>query len=126
MKNPTGGADIRQIYWWTCDITNEIGKYYANLESESKTDNEYSVIEYNDIEKNGVMIYPDTPGMYKIKIIVEYLLKNKIQTKKSDSMKFIYDPNHELKYVTKEMSQRLVFRCGESDLSLQIRNYLSG
>ena len=99
MENPVGGADVRQIYWWTCEITDEVGNYYAKLEDESRQDEEYSVIEYNDIEKNGVMIYPDTPGMYEIKIVVEYLFRNKTQTKKSESMKFIYDPNDELTYV---------------------------
>ena len=101
MKNPAGGADRRKIYWWNCDITNEPGNYYAKATDEKNdSDSEYSAIKYNDIEKEGVMISTDIPGMYEIKVIAEYVFRDKMQSKESDSMKFIYDPNRELTYIT--------------------------
>lgn len=98
VENPVGGADERPIYRWKCEISDKLKEYKAIYESkENDSAEKYIAVESGDSGEFVIVLCPEKPGMYTIKVNTNYTFKNKIKTKKSKTMKFIYDPNHEMK-----------------------------
>lgn len=98
VEDPAGGAGERPIYRWECDISDKLKEYKAIYESkEDDSDEKYIAVESGDSGEFVIVLCPEKPGMYTIKVNTNYTFKNKIKTKKSKTIKFIYDPNHEMK-----------------------------
>lgn len=104
IKNPVGGADLKDVLSWSCSITPEKKEYYSiflgtDQNSEEDISNmNYVAVSPDDTGEFDVKIYPDTPGLYEIKAIIEYTYKGKIVKKESESKRFVFDPNHEAEY----------------------------
>lgn len=103
-KNPVGGADLKDIFTWECGISPEKRKYVSTFigteqnPSEDMQGSGYVAVSPDDTGEFDVKIYPDTPGLYEIKAIVEYTYRDRIEKKESQSKKFIFDPGHELRF----------------------------
>lgn len=104
IKNPVGGADLKDVLSWSCNITPEKKEYHSiflgtdqnNVEDISNMS--YVSVSPDDTGEFDVKIYPDTPGLYEIKAIIEYTYKGEIAKKESENKRFIFDPNHEAMY----------------------------
>ncbi len=103
VKNPVGGADLKEIFTWECSISPEKQKYNSTFtgtkqnSTEEMSDINYVAISPDDTGEFDVKIYPDTPGLYEIKATMEYTYKDRVEKKDSENKKFIFDPNHELR-----------------------------
>lgn len=102
VEYPRGGASLLEIIYWRVNINPELKKYSAILTGAEEnnpndvSDTEYVSIKASDSGKFKLKIFPDTPGMYEGRIIVEYTsYGGGIKEIKSKNVKFIYDPNHE-------------------------------
>lgn len=105
IKNAAGGADLHNIICWKCNISPKKTKYCSILSgtAENNTENlsetKYVSIKNSDLGKFILKILPDTPGLYEIKIIIEYTsYAGEIQKIQSENMKFVYDPKFECHY----------------------------
>lgn len=102
VKNPVGGADLKEIFTWECNISPEKEKYYSTFtgteqdRAEEMLKTSYVAVSPGDTGEFDVKIYPDTPGLYEIKATVEYTYKDRVEKKESKSKKFIFDPELEL------------------------------
>lgn len=90
IELPSGGADVRPIQQWKCDISNEKKEYQAVYMSDNKDSENYVCIEAGDTGEFNVVICPDTEGLYCIKVHVEYTFMGKIRTKTTDKIKFVF------------------------------------
>lgn len=98
VELPAGGGDEKFIYSWKCRISDELREYEAIYRSkEGDSDEKYIAVESGDSGEFIIVVCPEKPGMYTIKIHTNYTFKDKIKTDESKVMKFIYDPNHEIK-----------------------------
>lgn len=99
IENPRGGANINKIICWSCNISPEKAKYHVilngtdenNMDDLSET--EYVSIKASESGKFKLKILPDTPGLYEVKIIIEYA-SGENESIETENMKFIYDPEH--------------------------------
>lgn len=99
VEDPAGGATLNDIFFWNCNIGPE-KKYYNAIFIGTDEDNtkdlsreKYVSIEATDTGKLCVKMFPNTPGLYEIKIIIEYTSYNgELKTIGSENIKFIYDP----------------------------------
>ena len=105
IKNAAGGADIQNIICWKCNITPKKTKYCSMLsgfdenDTENLAETKYVSIKSSDLGKFILKILPDTPGLYEIKVIIEYTsYAGEIQKIQSENLKFVYDPNFECNF----------------------------
>lgn len=103
LENPAGGADLLDIIYWQCNISPEKRRYHVALtgtdenNTEDLSGTQYVSIKASDSGEFYLKIFPDTPGLYEAKIIVEYTsYEGKTEEITSDNIKFIYDPNYEV------------------------------
>ncbi len=104
VRNPVGGADLKEIFTWECSISPEKEKYYSTFigteqnHTENMLKTNYVAISPDDTGEFDVKIYPDTPGLYEMKATIEYTYKDRVEKKESKSKKFIFDPKHEVQF----------------------------
>ncbi len=104
VEKPAGGANMKDILSWICNISPEKKEYYSlfvgangnNTEDISRS--KYIEISPHDTGEFAVKILTDMPGLYEIETLIEYTYKGRIERKESEKNKFIYDPNCEVKY----------------------------
>lgn len=93
VESPTGGADERSIQQWRCNISTEeqeyVAVYMGSGDEENDATGRYVSIAAGDSGEFNVVICADTPGLYSIKVNVNYTFKEKIKTKSTCEMKFV-------------------------------------
>ncbi len=103
VKNAASGADLLDIIYWRCNITPEKRKYHVALTGTDENNTEdlsrtqYVSLKASDSGKFHLKIFPNTPGLYEAKVIIEYTsYENKTKEVVSENIKFIYDPYAEV------------------------------
>lgn len=106
VRGAVGGADLLDIIYCSCYISPEIGKYAVNIlgtdpnSTADISERKYVSIDQAEGGRFNVRLFPDTPGLYVCKVLVEYVSQNgNIETAASQNMKFVYDPFSEGTYL---------------------------